>query len=158
MNNKFNINTNLSVGYAILESNDSRNLKNEGFYYNGSINMKFNAWKNGNISCSAGIYSPSVMLQGKYSKYWYSSITVSQELFKKKLTASVSVPDPVRRGYKWENSFDDPTFHQKNVTNYYDRYVRLNLSYRFGQMKGEIKKAKRGIKNEDVKKDEEVKN
>ena len=28
---------------------------------------------------------------------------------------------------------------------------RLNLSYRFGEMKGEIKKVKRGIKNEDVK-------
>jgi len=29
--------------------------------------------------------------------------------------------------------------------------VRVNLSYRFGQIKGEIKKAKRGIKNDDVK-------
>jgi hypothetical protein len=29
--------------------------------------------------------------------------------------------------------------------------LRFNLSYRFGQMKGEIKKAKRGIKNDDVK-------
>jgi hypothetical protein len=29
--------------------------------------------------------------------------------------------------------------------------LRVNLSYRFGQIKGEIKKAKRGIKNDDVK-------
>lgn len=32
-----------------------------------------------------------------------------------------------------------------------NRQLRFNISYRFGQMKGEIKKAKRGIKNEDVK-------
>jgi hypothetical protein len=28
---------------------------------------------------------------------------------------------------------------------------RVNVGYRFGQMKGEIKKAKRGIRNEDLK-------
>jgi outer membrane cobalamin receptor len=149
-NNKLNINTNLSINYFILKSNDSRNLKNEGFSYSGSINMKYNAWKNGTISGYIGIYSPSVMLQVKYGKYWFSSITVSQDLFKKKLKASVSIPNLSKR-LKWEESYDDPTFHQNSVTYYYNRYLKLTLSYRFGQMKGEIKKANRGIKNEDIK-------
>jgi outer membrane cobalamin receptor len=149
-NNKLSINTNLNIGYSILESNDGRNLKNEGFYYSGSINMKYNAWKNGSISGYAGYYSPRIILQGQYGKYWYSSISVSQELFKKKLTASVSVPSLSKR-LKWEESYDDPTFHQNSVTYYYNRYIKFTLSYRFGQMKGEIKKAKRRIKNEDVK-------
>jgi len=149
-NNKLNINTNLSINYFILKSNDSRNLKNEGFSYSGSINMKYNAWKNGSISGYIGIYSPSVMLQVKYGKYWFSSITVSQDLFKKKLKASVSIPNLSKR-LKWEESYDDPTFHQNSVTYYYNRYLKLTLTYRFGQMKGEIKKAKRGIKNEDIK-------
>jgi outer membrane cobalamin receptor len=149
-NNKLNINTNLSINYFILKSNDSRNLKNEGFSYSGSINMKYNAWKNGTISGYIGIYSPSVMLQVKYGKYWFSSITVSQDLFKKKLKASVSIPSLSKR-LKWEESYDDPTFHQNSVTYYYNRYLKLTLSYRFGQMKGEIKKANRGIKNEDIK-------
>lgn len=148
--NKLNINTNLSINYSILESNDGRNLKNEGFYYSGSINIKYNAWKNGTISGYAGVYTPRIMLQGQYGKYWYSSITVSQELFKKKLTASVSVPSLSKR-IKWEESYDDPTFHQNSVSYNYNRYIKFNLSYRFGQMKGEIKKAKRRIKNEDVK-------
>jgi outer membrane cobalamin receptor len=149
-NNKLNINTNLSINYFILKSNDSRNLKNEGFSYSGSINMKYNAWKNGTISGYIGIYSPSVMLQVKYGKYWFSSITVSQDLFKKKLKASVSIPNLSKR-LKWEESYDDPTFHQNSVTYYYNRYLKLTISYRFGQMKGEIKKANRGIKNEDIK-------
>ncbi|MCE5348204.1 MAG: TonB-dependent receptor [Bacteroidales bacterium] len=149
--NKLTINTNLSINYSILESNDSRNLKNKGFYYNGSINIKYNAWKNGTISGYAGIYSPRLMLQGQSGKYSYSNITISQELFKKKLTASVSISNPYMRRLKYENSFDDPTFHQNRVTYYYFRMLRFKLSYSFGQMKGEIKKPRRGIKNEDGK-------
>ena len=148
---KLTLNTNLGVNYSVLESNDGRNLKNEGFSYNGSLNFRYTAWKNGNISGYGGVYSPRIMLQGKSSKYWFTSINISQELFKKKLTATVSVSDPFRSKIKYESSFDDPTFHQTSVSSYSNRVLRINLSYRFGQMKGEIKKAKRGIKNEDVK-------
>ena len=149
--NKLSINTNLSLNYSLLKSNDSRNLKNEGFNYNLSINMRYNAWKNGYISGYAGYYSPSIRLQGQSGKFWYSNVNVSQELFKKKLTASVSVSNPFMRRFKYEDSFDDPFFRQNMVYYYYSRMVRFNLSYSFGQMKGEIKKARRGIKNEDVK-------
>jgi len=148
---KLNISTNVGINYSILESNDGRSLKNEGFSYSGSMNIRYTAWKNGTISGYGGIYSPRIMLQGQSSKFWFSSINISQELFKKKLTASVSVSDPFRSKVKYESSFDDPTFHQNSVTSYSNRMLRVNLSYRFGQMKGEIKKAKRGIKNDDVK-------
>jgi hypothetical protein len=151
---KLSVNANLSLNYSILESNDNRNLKNEGFNYNGSLNMRYNAWKDGYISGYGSYYSPSVMLQGQYGKFWYSNITVSQELLKKKLTVSVTGSNPFVRRLKWEETYDDPTFHQNTVTYYYNRYVKFNLSYRFGQMKGEIKKAKRGIKNEDIKQGE----
>jgi hypothetical protein len=151
---KLTINANLSLNYSILESNDNQNLKNEGFNFNGSLNMRYNAWKDGYISGYGGYYSPSIMLQGHYGKYWYSTLTVSQELLKKKLTVSVSGSNPFVRRLKWEETYDDPTFHQNTVTYYYNRYVKFNLSYRFGQLKGEIKKAKRGIKNEDIKQGE----
>jgi hypothetical protein len=150
-NDKISFNTNFSINYSILESNDGSNLKNEGFNYSGSLNMKLNLWKNGTISGYLGVYSPRVMLQGKYGLYSYSSLTVSQELFKKKLTASLTVPDPFRYKFKYEYSLDDPAFHQSSTTYYHNRYIKFNLSYRFGQMKGTIKKAKRGIKNDDVK-------
>lgn len=83
--------------------------------------------------------------------FWYTNINASQELFKKKLTASLSVSDPFRSSVKYESTTNDPSFHQKSTFMYSNRMLRFNLSYRFGQMKGEIKKAKRGIKNEDLK-------
>jgi hypothetical protein len=148
---KFTLNTNIGTTYTILESNDGRGLKNEGFNYNGSLNCRYTAWKNGTISAFGGVYSPRIMLQGQSSAYYYNNISISQELFKKKLTASLSVSDPFRRRAKYAMTYDDPSFHQE-MTNYsYNRQLRFNISYRFGQMKGEIKKARRGIKNEDVK-------
>ncbi len=148
---KLTLNTNMGVTYSILKSNDSRGLKNEGFNYNGSLNGRYTAWKNGTISVSGGAFSPRIMLQGKSSYYYYNSLNISQELFKKKLTASVSVSDPFRKRAKYTTTYDDPTFSQTSTNYSYNRQIRIYLSYRFGQMKGEIKKARRGIKNEDVK-------
>lgn len=150
-NKKLSINTNMSINYSILESNDASNLKNDGFNYRWSLNLKYNPWKNGTISGYAFFYSPPVMLQGNYGKYSYSTLSLSQELLKKKLTVTISVLDPFVKSKKWESTINDPTFYQYSVYYNYNRYVRLNLVYRFGQMKGEIKKAKRGIKNEDIK-------
>lgn len=150
-NSKFNLSTNFGIRYTVLEGNDGRNLKNEGLSYNGSVNLRYTVWKNGTISGYGGIYSPRVMLQGKSSKYWYSGVNVSQELFKKKLTASISLSEPFRSKIKSETTIDDPTFHQSSTYFYSSRMLRFNLSYRFGQMKGEIKRAKRGIKNDDLK-------
>jgi outer membrane receptor protein involved in Fe transport len=148
---KLTINTNIGTTYTILESNDGRGLKNEGFNYNGSLNCRYTAWKNGTVSASGGVFSPRIMLQGQSSAYYYNSFSLSQELLKKKLTASLSISDPFRQRAKYAMTYDDPSFHQE-ISNYsYNRQLRFNISYRFGQMKGEIKKAKRGIKNEDVK-------
>lgn len=154
-NSKLSINLNANANYSVLESNDSRNLKNEGFAYNGSLYLRYTAWKNGNISGSGYFSSPRIMLQGQSGAYWFTSISVSQEMLKKKLTASVSVTEPFRERMKFESTFKDPTFTGKSVSYIYQRMARFNLSYRFGQMKGQIKKAKRGIKNEDVKAGEE---
>lgn len=148
---KLSLNTNMGVTYSILESNDGRSLKNEGFNYNGSLNCRYTAWKNGTISANGGVFSPRIMLQGKSSFYYYNSLSLSQELFKKKLSASLSISDPFRSRAKYTQTYDDPTFSQKSINYSYNRQVRIYLSYRFGQMKSEIKKARRGIKNEDVK-------
>lgn len=148
---KLSLNTNIGGNYSILESNDGRGLKNDGFSYNGYISCRYTAWKNGTISAYGGLYSPRIMLQGKTSTYYYNSLNLSQELFKKKLTASVSLSDPFRKQAKYTSTYEDLTFTQKSTNYNHNRMIRVYLSYRFGNMKGEVKKARRGIKNDDVK-------
>lgn len=148
---KFTLNSNLGVSHISIESNDARNLSNSGFMYNGNLNMRVIPWKNGSFSAFGGVYSSGVMLQGRSGTQYFNSISYMQEFFDKKLTASLSVSDPFRKRMKYESTFDDPTFTQSSVNYIYNRMLRVNVSYRFGQMKGEIRKAKRGIRNDDLK-------
>lgn len=148
---KFTLNTNMGVNYLSIESNDARNLSNSGFMYNGNLNARVVPWKNGSFSAFGGVFSSGVMLQGRSGTQYYNSVSYMQEFFDKKLSASLSVSDPFRKKMKYESTFDDPTFTQQSVNYIYNRMLRVNISYRFGQMKGEIKKARRGIKNDDLK-------
>lgn len=152
---KTNLTVNISSSYIFLESNDSRHLKNEGLNYSIFSNLRYTIWKNGNLSVFGSYNSPRIMLQGKSGKFWYTGLSLSQEMLKKKLTASVSIIDPLRSRMKYENHQSDPTFTRDMVSYYYQRMARFNLSWRFGQMKDQIKKAKRSIKNEDLKAGEE---
>lgn len=148
---KFTLNSNMGVNYLSIESNDARNLSNSGFMYNGNLNARVVPWKNGSFSAFGGVFSSGVMLQGRSGTQYYNSVSYMQEFFDKKLSASLSVSDPFRKKMKYESTFDDPTFTQQSVNYIYNRMLRVNISYRFGQMKGEIKKARRGIKNDDLK-------
>ena len=148
---KFNLNTNLGVTYVMLESNDNRNLSNSGFIYNGTMNIRYMPWKNGSFSVFGGLFSSGIMLQGNSSTMYFNSMSYSQEFLEKKLSVSASVTDPFRRRLKYEMIMEDPTFNQTSVNYIYNRMLRLNISYRFGNMQGEIKKARRGIRNEDLK-------
>jgi len=148
---KLSFNTNLGGYYTIMESNNEQNLNNEGFRYRGTLSMRYNTWENGTFSVYGGVYSPSIMLQGESSRYSYSSVAFSQALFDKKLRINLSVSDPFRERMKYSNTLEDDTFYRKSKSYNYNRTFRVYVSYQIGQMKEQIKKARRSIKNDDLK-------
>jgi len=148
---KISFNTNVSLNYAVLESNNSLNLRNQGFSFTGFINARYNIWKNAFLSVNGGLYSSGIMLQGKTGSRYSSWISFSQELFKKKVRYSMSVTSPFEEKQTYSSHFEDPTFRQNSKTYYYSRMVRFSLSYNFGKLKDQIRKAKRSIKNDDLK-------
>ncbi len=148
---KLNLNTNLGFLYSILESNNGLGLRNEGATYNGSLSVRYTAWKNGTFSVFGGLYSPRIMLQGKSSSYSYSNVSFSQQFFEKKLTASVSVNDPFRERMIFTNRMTDPNFTMISKSYFYSRMFRVNISWQIGKLSEQIKKARRTISNEDLK-------
>jgi hypothetical protein len=148
---KFNINSNISLNYAVLESNNSLNLRNQGFSYNAFLNARYNIWKNAYLSLNGGIFSSGIMLQGKNGSRLFSTISFSQELLKKKVRFYLSVNSPFKGKQTYKSKFEDPTFRQNSKTWYYSRMVRFSMYYYFGKLKDQIRKAKRSIKNEDLK-------
>jgi len=83
--------------------------------------------------------------------YFYNGASISQMFLKRKLTLSLSVTNPFKRFMTQSYSMIDQNSMQNYEYKYETRNARISLSYNFGKMNMEVKKAKRGISNDDVK-------
>lgn len=148
---KFNIYASLTGSYSKFASHNQMNLHNEGFNFSMYGGAQIGLWKNANISGNLGYYSPSVYLQGKSAGYSYSSLSFGQQFLDRKMRISISASDPFvsRRYSKGENQ--GVGYKGSYEYWYYSRTVRLNVSYNFGKLASAVKKATRGISNDDVK-------
>ena len=112
---KLNIYFNGGGNYSKLETDNGYNISNEGFNYRGSLGGRWMLWKDGSINVYSGIYSPTIMLQGKSSMYYYTSFGVSQYLLKRKLMLTLSTTDPFWYTKKYTSESKDITFLSHNV-------------------------------------------
>lgn len=149
---KFNVNMGGNLNYIWIEGflND-RIYRNDGMqgYMYGYAGYRFEkGWRAGvNFSYS----SPWVALQGKSNAYSHTAMSVNKDIIKDKLSFSASVSNPFQKYRSWVNNLSGANFHQtSNFQNYYRRF-NTSLNYRFGKLKGGIKKNARSIKNDDVK-------
>jgi len=150
-NEKINIYFNGRGQYSKLETNNGYAISNAGFSYNGYLGGRWTVWKDGSVNVNFGAYSANIMLQGKSSTYYYTSFGVSQYLLKRKMMLSLNTSDPFWYTKKYISESKDITFHSRNVYTQLAQMVRFNLTFNFGKMDLQVKKAQRGIKNDDVK-------
>ncbi len=154
-----NIYISLYGSYSIIEGDLSklpdatgvRELRNEGFNYGGNLGGSTSLWKNGRLSLNYGIFSSSITLQGRGSTFQYSSISLSQRLFKEKLTLSLSVSNPFTEYQIHRNETElAGSFRNMSESRYQSRRIHFSASFRFGKIDVSVKKARRGISNNDV--------
>jgi len=139
------------VNYSKLEANAGYSITNKGFSFRGYVGGRRTLWKDGSVNANPGAYSSSIMLQGRSSTFFYTSLGISQYFLKRKLMLSVSTSDPFwyRKKYTYESK--DITFNSNIENSYPAQNVRLSATYNFGKMDLQVKKARRGIKNDDIK-------
>ncbi|MFO7369368.1 MAG: TonB-dependent receptor [Bacteroidales bacterium] len=148
---KFTFYVSGNAGYSKLAANTGYAITNEGMNYRAYMGARGPLWKDATLSMNAGIYSSSIMLQGKSSSNYYTSFGLSQYLFKRKMMLSLSASDPFWRKKSYSSENGDITFLTNSKSNYYARNLRFNLTFNFGKMNLQVKKASRGIRNDDVK-------
>jgi hypothetical protein len=148
---KFSINSNAAVSYSKLAANNGYNLSNEGFGFYGSLGLRKSLWKDASFSANGGYSSPRIYLQGKSSGYNYTSMGLSQYLLKRKMSINLSVSEPFCEKKKYISNSEGEGYVSHSESFYYARNVRLSVSYNFGKMDISVKKARRGISNDDVK-------
>ncbi|MDP4183902.1 MAG: TonB-dependent receptor [Bacteroidota bacterium] len=150
LGSKINLFANGSLDYRDIKSKNG-GLKNNGYGFHSSGGMQYSLPKNFKLSLNGGFFKSPVGLQSKSTNFYYTSIGINKELLNRKMTLSLAGSDLFWHEKKYSHVTFDSNFRQKSTNYYPARSIRFNISYRFGEMKAEIKKVQRGINNDDVK-------
>ena len=136
------------LDYRMMESDNYG--KNNGL--NGRVfsGIEYSLPLDFRINLRGGYFAPRILLQGKSSAFYFTGITINKDFMDKKLTVSLSCDDPFWKNKKMQSTTADDNFYRKSVNYMTARSFRISISYRFGDLKDAIKKAKRGISNDDV--------
>jgi outer membrane receptor protein involved in Fe transport len=148
-NPKIRLYGNLGGSYINLKANDNSGLKNSGFaadIYGGAQytfpwSIRFNL---------GGYYStPNISLQGESEGYYFYNTSVSKSFLKNSLNIRLYVNNPFHKTLDFSGKQSSSDFYYEYMTRRSMRSYGLSVSYRFGEMKTQIKKAQRGIQNDD---------
>ncbi|TXK48641.1 TonB-dependent receptor [Pontibacter qinzhouensis] len=148
---KLSMNLNGTLNYVQLESMLAGNLiRNSGLTANFYSNASYMFEKNWRLSGNFGLNSPRVMLQGRSGGYAYHSFSLSKQFLKdNKATITGSISSPFQKNRRWFSEINDPAFYQMSESYFYMRRFNISFNYRFGKLKGDIARKKRGISNDD---------
>lgn len=148
---KLRFNTNMSGDYSDLKGLDANGnrLSNSGFGGRVHGNVQFTLPKDFKLSGSGGYSAKQVNLSGKGISYHYHSFSIAKSFIQDKLNFNVSAFNPFMREMKFRSNDETPTYRLRSESFRPSRAVSFTVSYRFGEMKSQIKKTTRSISNDD---------
>jgi len=152
MKNKGRISTNFNLFYVNL------NDQNEGWMYNGNMNISYKFNKTLSIQSFSIINSPRVELQGVSGTWIYYNLGLRKSLFKEKGGITLGLDNPFANAMIIRSKFDTDSFVSQNTVYQYNRGIRVSFNYNFGKMQqNEQKKPrkKKSINNDDIKQGED---
>lgn len=148
---KLRIFTNASVRYTDIKANDGSDLKNSGFTERIFGGIQYNFPRDLTLSFNGGFASPWVNLQGISSGYHYTALSLNKSLLQKKLTFSFSAMNVFENRISYRSTTQNDQFRTLSNNSNLARNFRIGISYKFGEMKQQIQRVKRGINNDDAK-------
>ncbi len=148
---KLNFNATVGLNYRDIESNNNSGLKNSGWSNSGNFNLKLNPWKNATLLAGAGINSRSIYLQGTWPRWLWSYVTYQHDFWNKKLKLETRLDGPFNKYINYSYKKYNQYFYETLTNRFSAQVLSFKLSYSFGQMKDQVKKSKKSIKNDDLK-------
>ncbi|GHT52724.1 TonB-dependent receptor [Bacteroidia bacterium] len=148
-NQKFRIYGNFSGRYTYVESKQY-NLKSEGFSGNTYCGIQYTLPKEFTVNAYEYYQTPGIQLQWRGSAHYGYGLSASKSLLNKRLTFRAFIDNPFTNRLKSTETTKTSDFVQE-TTNWRSPNTRfgMNISFRFGEMKAQIKKVSRGISNDD---------
>lgn len=148
---RFNVNVNGRLAYIWVNGIfNGQQLSNEGVQGNLFSYAGYRFEKGWRAGVNAGFFSPWISLQRTFRFSYHTSFSINKEFLDKKATLSLSTSNPWTKFREWRSETTSPDFLQTTYNNNFFRSVDVSFNYRFGKLESDIKKNRRGIKNDDV--------
>jgi len=125
-------------------------LENQGFMEQGYFSTGYRFTSGMRINASMNVNGPDLSLQGTSNWRINSSLSLNKDLVKNKLSFSFATNNPFAKFRNYTREFFGPGFDQFSTSQNFYRSFNCSLNYRFGKLKDNLKKAKKGIQNDDV--------
>ena len=131
--------------YRITGDLNGESIDRESTNWGGRLNTTFKFTENSRLQLTGFFRGPSVTTQGNTKSMFFSNISYRQEFLKNKLSATVSMRDPLGTGNFRRESVGD-NFTSRFRWEREPRVVMLTLSYKINNFK-EDRNNNRGMDN-----------
>ena len=150
--NKTRLSVNASGTYTDMRCDESfLKQSNNGFYGNLFLNAQQTLPWDLRFSLYGGGSSPYISLQGKGSSYMYYGFGLSRSFLKeKRLSISINTSNLFHKYMTFKSETVTDTFRSLYEGKNLQQSYGLNISWRFGELKAQVKKANRSINNDDL--------
>jgi outer membrane receptor protein involved in Fe transport len=141
---------NLSGMYSRLRSNNpSSPLKNSGFSTNFFGGAQYTLPHDYALNANGYYSTPAISLQGNGMSFFYYNLSASRSFLNKRLNIRLSATHLFHKNLTFKQTRQSDDFYYRSENSRLMRQFSLSVSYRFGEMKAQIKKAQRSIQNDD---------
>ncbi|SOD12429.1 outer membrane beta-barrel family protein [Pedobacter xixiisoli] len=140
-----------SLSYVWISGLVGENLlENEGLFQYYNLALSYTIKKGLRLNSNFDFQKPRVTLQSKIGSNFGSTITINKDFMDRKITAGLSAINLFAKHRNFSTVTQGDNFNEYSNTQVYYRVFSAKVSYRFGQVKGEMRKAKKTIQNNDL--------
>ncbi|MBP1663331.1 MAG: TonB-dependent receptor, partial [Bacteroidetes bacterium] len=151
-NSKLSFYSNSGLNYSRMSDRSGETgLERSGFNYMVYLGGNYKLPKDFRLSWNGSYNSPYISLQGKGSPNYYYGLNLTKSMLKRKLNITLNANSFIEKNKTRKSYTETATFRNENTSIFPARRIGISVSYTFGQMKEQIKKAQRSISNNDVK-------
>lgn len=139
--------------FWIQSAVDERLAKTQQLLYSATLSNSYTFKNDWIVSASLYLYGKNLapaQIQGTVNGYIASGFSMSKSLLKKKLSFSAYINNPFTKFRNSRTEIVSYDFIEINSNQQYFRKAGFSINYRFGKLKKDILKNKRGINNNDI--------
>lgn len=141
--------------YKVKSTGLTESLQNDGINYNISLYGSWKFYKRWGVQAFGNFNGPKYSVQGKSTSFWYYNLSARREFKNEKGGIAIGLDNFASWYMHFKNNYKGDGFSFDSDNKIFFLGARISFDYRFGKMDFSGGKKKKGIKNEDLKEDDQ---